>query len=163
MSTSISSYGEIPAKSVSDHSMLSWNIVLQSKWGDNAEAGECYKRRLFDTRNVPEDFFASEDCRNRVENVIEQLQSNIHAKVTVDGAFNQFCAIIYEEKKLRLKERIIYSGACNKKRRVRKRWWSEDLTKCWNEYCVLEGNWLRANGSEKKRQKQAYVEKKQTF
>ena len=83
--------------------------------GDNTESDECYKRKVIDTCNVPEDIFASEDCRNRVENVIEQLQSNIHAQVTVDDAFNQFCAIIYEEKKFRLKERIIYSGACNKK------------------------------------------------
>ena len=162
ISTSISSYGEIPAKSVSDHSMLSWNVVVQSKWGDNTESGECYKRRVFDTNNVP-DSFTGEDCRSQVENIIEQLQSNIHAHVTVDDAFDQFCEIIYEEKKLRLKERIIYSGAYNKKRRVRKPRWSEYLTKCWNGCCVFERNWLRANGSEKKRQKQAYVENRKHF
>ena len=39
---------------------------------------------------------------------------------------------------------ILADGICNKKRRVKKPWWNENLSFMWNDMCKAEKVWKRS-------------------
>ena len=75
--------------------------------------------------------------------------------MSMDNLYNEFCDQLEKEMENKLECRIIKMnhGLNNKRRHIRKPWWSEELSTCWNELCVAEKKWSNAVGVEKFRLK----------
>ncbi len=73
----------------------------------------------------------------------------------MDGLYGEFCDQIKKELKCKLdyKTVIISHGLSNKRRRVKKPWWTDMLTEVWNVSCDAEREWSKAVRVEKIRLK----------
>ena len=94
-----------------------------------------------------------------------ELEGQIQTQNDIDKIYDDFCTIVKNEmsSKLPKKEYVIRDGACNKRRRIRKPWWNEDLQCLWNEMCRAEKIWLRCKGRQKSNLKHLYVQKRKIF
>ena len=64
----------------------------------------------------------------------------MHNQSGADRCYNDFTNLIRQEmyRKVQYKDIKLKEGVNNKKRRVKKAWWSEELTVLWNELCLRE-------------------------
>ena len=54
-------------------------------------------------------------------------------------------------------------GHCNKKRKIKKPWWSEYMTELWNRTCKAEKDMLKSKNTLKQRQRAVYASTRKTF
>ena len=67
------------------------------------------------------------------------------------------------DKNLSPKRILIGYTLRNRGRRIKKSWWSEELMQRWNEMCIEEKNWLRAQVRDKKEHRQVFLAKRKLF
>ena len=93
---------------------------------------ECYKRA------VPNDFLSSKT--ELLESVINKLNHNVDCQATIDTIYSDLELVLKSEmmEKLDFKVTTIKRGMNNKRRRVKKPWWSDNLTLLWNNVCEAE-------------------------
>ena len=126
----------------SDHSLLTWEFRLkddaQSHKTDKRDTRytktvkECYKR------NIPNDFLNSKV--DILESVINKLNDNVECQATIDNIYSDLELVIKSEMKDKLDFKVINIkwGSNNKRRRITKPWWSDNLTDLWNAVCETE-------------------------
>ena len=119
----------------SDHSLLTWGFHLkddaQSHKTDKHDTRntktvkECYKR------NIPNDFLNSKVAI--LESVISKLNDNVECQATIDNIYSDLGLVIKSEMKDSLDFKVINIkwGSNNKRKRVKKSWWSYNLTVLW--------------------------------
>ena len=85
-----------------------------------------------------------QDKREDIRNLIAKLEKSIQSQTDTDGNYNDFVCMIKQEmhQKVNHKNIKIRIGLNNKKRRIQKPWWSEELTVIWNELCVKEKKYV---------------------
>lgn len=155
--------------SIPDHSILRWEIVLKtsvSQSETNENHNEPRKTYIkYDRQNVPEEFMCSDNILSQINHLIVKLEQNQNEQTYVDSVYNSFTKVIEGEMNKHLKPRtIILDGIRNKKRRVKKPWWDEELKVLWNDLCTYEKTWLKCKNSvEKSTRKHLYVEKRKQF
>ena len=84
----------------------------------------------------------------------------------LDSAYKDLCDVIKEEMVERLpKKHVKPSNSCeNKRRKVGKPWWSEELTDTWNDMCDYEKQWRKCKAlAEKSRFKRLFLDKRKHF
>ncbi len=64
----------------------------------------------------------------------------------LDSAYDSFCEYVLDEIERKLDKKIVHfnTGLSNKRRRVKKPWWSDNRSKLWNELCVAEKCWYKS-------------------
>lgn len=157
--------------SVPDHSILLWSISLEhSLTADTSSGHGTIHQQVKDiqyNRNITEQFMCDEDTFTRLEHTIQFLESNQHEQACLNSAYNDFIDIVQHSMNSDLNPRVKLSdGQNNKRRRLRKPWWTIELGEMWNELCYHEKAWLKCkhtDAARKRMLKDEYVRKRKSF
>ena len=148
-----------------DHSLLSWNLKLHSYNGK--VRGEVADQRTsfirFDTSSIPNDFLA--ERMEDLSTCIRMLENEITTQESINSVYSEFADTIISEMKDKLSFKEIHSSSnrSNKRRRIRKPWWTAQLSDLWNELCEAEKQMLRSNGQARKHKREMFKAKRKTF
>ena len=76
-----------------------------------------------------------------------------------------FYSVVKKEmmSKLPNKNVVIKLGQSNKRRRILKSWWNDELQMMWNDMCDAERAWLKCKNRQKLQLKHTFVQKRKTF
>lgn len=97
------------------------------------------------------------NARACVNDAISQLQLLVDTQSRLDNAYDMFRNAVVNEMDLKLEKRVVVikEGTSNKKRKIRKPWWTEQLTRLWNKSCEAEKAWRVGTTKNKERLKAA--------
>ena len=126
-----------------DHSILTWQIKigLTMQCGGlpvHSENTEIQNESFvkYDIRNIPHDFMSDNDFVQNLHETVFKLGSD---------AYSQNDLVLWSnrkwQKKFSCKTVKMQSSSKNKKRKIGKPWWNDNLTNAWNEMCTHEKNW----------------------
>ena len=90
-------------------------------------------------------FLGCTDTFAKLNDIMGELEGSYRLQNDVDAAYGKLCEIVKGEmlEKLNYKTIKISNGSSNKRRRVGKPWWNEDLSLLWNEVCLKESLWIK--------------------
>ncbi len=144
-----------PSKSIPDHSLLSWSIECECLVYDRTDmtrVGNIMTKSFTKwSRDVPGDFMNSEQALKEINEAIARLEIIQNDQDEIDEVYENLCMSIKTEmnEKLESKKVTITSGLSNKRRKICKPWWNEELTEMWNAVCLAEDRWRKATGVRK--------------
>ena len=147
----------------SDHSLISWTFqVGDAKRPQKCDQQvnlknikECYKR------SVPDDFLSSKT--ESLESVINKLSDGVECQDMIDKIYSETFLKSEMMEKLDFKVITIKWGMNNKRRRVKKAWWSDTLTEHWNAICEAEKAYLSSSPKVKSHYKKRFLDKRKQF
>ena len=89
----------------------------------------------------------------------------MHNESEADHCYNDFTNLIRQEmyRKVQYKNIKLKEGVNNKKRRVKKPWWSEELPVLWNELCLKEKATLKAKAHSKRIEREDFLRQRKLF
>ncbi|MES9880125.1 MAG: reverse transcriptase family protein [Sedimenticola sp.] len=151
-----------------DHSLLTWCMVfdcldvLQPN-ASHSESSDNFVK--YDVSSIPGDFLGSNDVIANLHAAVYELETGLRTQSELDNAYEKLCSQIRQEMNLKLPHKSISaSSTSNKKRRVGKPWWSDELTNLWNLVCCKEKKWINTcNRSDKIAAKAEYVHFRKSF
>jgi hypothetical protein len=157
----------VDPKAVPDHSLLVWNIDicsagLEAGVHDTGSIHTSYRKYKLD--NIPQNFLV--DKLSELEHCINTLERGVETQDNLDNAYNELVVTLKEEmqEKLAWKNININNGVNNKRRRVKKPWWTDQLCVLWNSVCSAERDMLRSkNRSDKSKKRQIFLTKRKSF
>ena len=104
-------------KSMPDHSILSWKIVLHNLEVNECESWDTYKSSYtcFDRKSITDSFLRG--CQADIDKIIDQLESMTGTQESVNEIYNDFNKVLKTEmdKKLKHKQIHIKEGQNNKR------------------------------------------------
>ncbi|VDI64972.1 Hypothetical predicted protein [Mytilus galloprovincialis] len=167
---SIFKIGEYEPKHISNHSLSCWTfstpVCLNDKVAsDDKLHTEPNKSTKFDTRNIPNEWMADVEIVGKLNQFIQNLKlSGINQK-ELDNKYNDLVTIIHDEMNSKLTRRKVghLNGLNNKRRKLKKPWWNDNLTALWNEVCEAERKWNRSHNQDKKNLRHIFVNKRKLF
>ena len=106
-----------------------------------------------------------QDKREDIRNLIVKLENSIQSQTEADENYTDFVCMIKQEmhQKVNHKKNKIRIGLNNKKRRIKKPWWSEKLTVIWNELCVKEKSMLKSDIKSKRTKRDEFLRQRKVF
>ena len=129
-----------PEISHPDHSLLTWNFKIERH-------AELYQRNISFIkyeRNMLDDFLQSK--QDEIKENIRRINEEISTQEHLDKVYLDFVSLVKDEMHDKLNHRTVKAviGKNNKKRKVKKPWWTDDLTALWNNTCKAEKetSWL---------------------
>ncbi len=158
-----------PTRSISDHSALKWTVAVPRR--SPVQANDSHDRQApvsitkFDVRSIPTNFMNSPETAAAIDGVMAQLEESERQQLSLDAAYGGFCDIVESEMESHLPKRCIKlrTGISNKKRRVKKEWWTAELSDMWDTVCVAERDWASCHGARKAHYKQLLSAKRKAF
>jgi hypothetical protein len=143
------------SRGVPDHSVLTWSMAIDNgPWASpaihsyNGTDTTAQTFTKYDLSDIPDTFMSNEDILLALETAITTLECSSTVQNEIDSVYVEFCETVRAEmsKSLRSKRVVISSDINNRKRRIRKPWWNDYLSKLWNDVCYREREWLNARG-----------------
>jgi len=161
---------DVAPTSIPDHSCLMWNIQISttetpSSSSVTPDPNEPVRIK-YDVSSVPASFLCDPGILAAVNDCIITLESGYRLQSDIDGVYSNFCSVVRTEMHSKLKHRKIgvSHGLSNKRRRVGKPWWSDELSLMWNAVCESENAWLRSKSpNEKSTLKTSYIQCRKQF
>ncbi|KAJ8305823.1 hypothetical protein KUTeg_016368 [Tegillarca granosa] len=157
----------VESRLVPDHSLLKWSIeigpILPSIPSDVTVPQIQIEK--FDVKEIPTDFLITGEVQSQLDEAISTLEMQQHAQGDIDNSYQIFLNTIKREmnNKLTSKTYTMFSGSVNKRKRIKKAWWTDNLTQLWNEMCVAESKWNKSKDRDKKFLKTVFVQKRKDF
>ncbi|CAG2253195.1 unnamed protein product [Mytilus edulis] len=141
---------EVPANHVTDRSNVDNGNVRSVK---------------YDTRSIPNDWMSDSETISKLNTFITELEESVINQLNLDNKYEDFVKIVHTEMDLKLVKRKtnIYDGKSNKRRRMKKSWWNDNLTLLWNDVCKAERAWHKCHNGCKKDLRHIFVEKRKLF
>ena len=133
---------------MSDHSLIMWNLELVQginfAYHKNGAQDDITFTK-YDCQKIPESFLNNEQSLVNLNAILDSWQNSENSQENLDNMYETYCHNIKSEMdaKLEKKEFRIRTGLRNKRRRVKKPWWSDVLTERWNIYCEAEDKWRK--------------------
>ena len=115
---------------------------------------------------VPASFLGNDVLLGEINALIVKLETSFRLQSVIDHAYSDFCTFVRGEMHRMLPRRkiLVGHGISNKRRRVGKPWWSDELTSLWNNICCSEKVWLNFKAhNEKSDLKAEYVRCRKQF
>ena len=146
--------GSIAPVSFPDHSVITWKIDFESfvdttSGRINELGGTSYDK--FDVSDVPSSFLSNPSTLFKINSAIASLEGSLRSQTDIDAVYETFCGLVRDEMYTELPYKRIKAGmTCNKKRRIGKPWWNDNLTELWNQVCEAERIWLRCTSKANK-------------
>ncbi|CAG2186862.1 unnamed protein product [Mytilus edulis] len=102
---------------------------------------------------------------SKLNTFITELEESEINQLNLDNKYEDFVKIVHTEMDLKLIKRKtnIYDGKSNKRRRMKKSWWNDNLTLLWNDVCKAERAWHKCHSGCKKDLRHIFVEKRKLF
>ncbi|XP_053402567.1 uncharacterized protein LOC128557926 [Mercenaria mercenaria] len=167
---STNGYSQLSKLAVPDHSLLKWNLsldVVGKNYADfKPKCNMVHTKTLYDTKHVGREFLADPEVQREVFHTIDQLESAVVSQVGLNEAYDRFVNIVHVEMSSKLEQKVITISAnrrTGKKLRVKKPWWSEQLTVLWTDLCKAEKSWLKCKSNNRQCLKHVYVQKRKAF
>ena len=115
------------------------------------------------SRDIPVNFLI--DRQEEISHLINKIETEMHNESGADQCYNDFTNLIRQEmyRKVQYKNIKLKEGVNNKKRRVKKPWWSEELTVLWNELCLKERAMLKAEANSKRIKREEFLRQRKLF
>ncbi|CAG2201678.1 unnamed protein product [Mytilus edulis] len=163
--------GSYDPKHIPDHSLLCWTFVTPGNVVQQAVSEQLMtdngnvKSVKYDTRSIPNDWMSDSETISKLNKFITELEESELNQLNLDNKYEVFVKIVQTEMDLKLNKRKtnIYDGKSNKRRRMKKSWWNENLTLLWNEVCKAERAWHKCHNGCKKDLRHIFVEKRKLF
>ena len=153
-----------PRTSIPDHSILIWTTKIDCIHSvtESYNHKNQYEFTKF-SRDIPNNFL--NDRIAEVEDLIAKLESNVRNQTDLDNKYDDFISLIINEmyRKVNHKKIKIKEGQSNKKRRLRKPWWSNELSAIWNELCLKEKAVTKAEGNKKRPKRELFLRQRKLF
>ena len=133
---------------------------------DNTVFNNKESHMKFNVKAIPSDFMTGASVCQQLHATVLVIESNNRSQGELVQVYNSLCTIIVDEMRLKLPYKYINASSnnSNKKERVRKPWWNEELTNAWNEMRKYEKDWLACKVSTQKvRLKYTYRDKRNYF
>ena len=108
-------------------------------------------RIKYNTQNIPQDFMAGDEIDVRLQEVIQTIENENRAETQINSIYDEFCETVKSEMHSKLPKNVIKlkTGLSNKRRRVKKPWWTDQLSELWNRWCEAENWWRDAHQQHK--------------
>ncbi len=119
----------------------------------------------YNVKNIPNDFFSSENSRNVLLKLIADQELAIESQNNVNRYYNELVECIFNEMNTYL-PKIYGCGSKNQKRfKVKKPYWNENLKQLWSIMCTNEKHFLnfRGNNRVKRYLRERFTESSKTF
>ncbi|CAG2186873.1 unnamed protein product [Mytilus edulis] len=161
--------GSIEPKYIPDHSVLCWEFESAVCENTNKQSLNSHDNRsnhiVYNVKNIPDTWMNDENSINLINSCIANIESCNGIQVELDNIYSEFINVIHNEMNDKLDKKIkIMNSVNNKKRRFKKRWWTDELTVKWNQVCLAEKQYLhctKVNSNTYLRQ--IYVSKRKEF
>jgi hypothetical protein len=123
------------------------------------------KNIKFDTRSIPNEWMKDVEIATKLNQCIQNLELSVINQLELDNKYNDLVTIIHDEMKSKLTQRKVVhkNGLNNKRRKMKKPWWNDNLTVLWNEVCKAERKWNRSHKQEKKNLRHIFVDNRKHF
>ena len=163
------SVSDVAPASIPDHSCLLWHIIYDSvnMFITPVNSDESNKVRYkYDVSAVPASFLGNDVLLGEINALIVKLETGFRLQSDIDHAYSDFCTFVRGEmhRMLPCRKILVGHGISNKRRRVGKPWWSDELTSLWNNVCCSEKVWLNCKAhNEKADLKAEYVRCRKQF
>lgn len=146
-----------------DHSLLSWCFNLNTYTDSDSGKAALSSYTWFDRSNIPYDFLSNRD--HEINSFISRLESEISTQESVDKLYSDLVTTVKDEmsSKLRSKDVVLNNMSNNKKRKFKKPWWTQELSRLWNDLCEAEKLMLRSTGTAKRRYRDSFNTKRKLF
>lgn len=149
-----------------DHSLLMWNVILDRYETENRSEipKVCNTTRIvYDRCSIPDNFLNT--CQEDIENLIFKLENEYTTQESVDSLYLEFVDMMRTEMHSKLKHttKRIQTGVNNKKRKLKKQWWNEQLTDLWNAMCTVEKRMIQSHGIRRCALRKEFKDKRKIF
>ncbi|CAG2219168.1 unnamed protein product [Mytilus edulis] len=161
--------GSIEPKYIPDHSVLCWEFETAICENTNKQSVNIHDNRsnhiVYNVKNIPDTWMNDENSINLINSCIANIESCNGIQVELDNIYNEFINVIHNEMNDKLDKKIkIMNSVNNKKRRFKKRWWTDELTVKWNQVCLAEKQYLHCTKvNSNTHLRQMYVNKRKEF
>ncbi|CAG2203532.1 unnamed protein product [Mytilus edulis] len=161
--------GSIEPKYIPDHSVLCWEFESAVCENTNKQSLNSHDNRsnhiVYNVKNIPDTWMNDENSINLINSCIANIESCNGIQVELDNIYNEFINVIHNEMNDKLDKKIkIMNSVNNKKRRFKKRWWTDELTVKWNQVCLAEKQYLHCTKvNSNTHLRQMYVNKRKEF
>ena len=158
-----------PRTCVPDHALLTWIINIPFIDGPDysiVRDSVCGEYNRYDVKSIPLDFLQSADCQFRLNETILRLENSCKTQNDVNTMYSSFVNIVKLEMNEKLNSRRIRlsdSVSSNKKRRINKPWWTDELSQLWNNMCAAEKEWRSNTDRRKTELKTIYLSYRKHF
>ncbi|CAG2188857.1 unnamed protein product [Mytilus edulis] len=157
-----------PTRCMPDHSLLSWSMHLNFPVDENTEpkANAASFKTKYDLGKIPDDWLNSESFISDIDRIICILEESEANQCDIDKTYESFINSIKSEMSEKIPNKIIQisNGSSNKHRRIKKPWWSTELTDLWNEVCKSETMYLKTKSCHSKKQlRHLYCQNRKLF
>ncbi|CAG2228238.1 unnamed protein product [Mytilus edulis] len=160
----------VDLKLISDHSLIKWNFDLSSFISVELlkkEELELSSFNKYDCKNIPTDFMNTDYIYLEINSFIEKFDMIKQEQSCVNDIFSSFCKTVEGEMNDKLTCKTVCIGGSsltNKKHRIKKPWWNDDLNKLWVDMCKAEKTWNKFNNSSRASElKSVYVQKRENI
>lgn len=115
----------------------------------------------YDVSNIPVNVCNDYETASYLQ-ALGTFEGNVKSQNDIDELYGDFCSTIKTAMSSTLSKKniVIQYGVCNKRRRIRKPWWDDDLQVLWNNMCEAEKAWLKCKNEQKNNLKHIFVEKR---
>ncbi|CAG2189383.1 unnamed protein product [Mytilus edulis] len=161
--------GSIEPKYIPDHSVLCWEFESTVCENTNKQSLNSHDNRsnhiVYNVKNIPDTWMNDENSINLINLCIANIESCNGIQVELDNIYNDFINVIHNEMNDKLDKKIkIMNSVNNKRRRFKKRWWTDELTVKWNQVCLAEKQYLHCTKvNSNTHLRQIYVSKRKEF
>ena len=110
------------------------------------QRNNCVKFTCYDLKSIPLNFMRSIECQARLNEAILRLETSSKMQPDINDMYSDFMTAVKMEMSQTLNPRHIrlqHSASSNKRRRSRKPWWTEELSRLWNNMCSAEKKWQK--------------------
>lgn len=94
---------------------------------------------------------------------INQINTNQSIQDSLNKVFNEFVDIVKSEMDNKLECKVFNPGIKNKKRRIKKPWWNNNLTELWNKMSKAEKEYTIHQGKNKQHLRNLFVSARKVF
>ncbi|CAC5371621.1 unnamed protein product [Mytilus coruscus] len=119
----------------------------------------------YDEKNIPNDWMTNNDILNKINMCINNIQCSKGRQFEVDKLYDNFVEILHSEMNDKLESKFkVLNSTNNRKRRIKKPWWNDELTNKWNNVCTAERDYVTCKqGSLKQQLRKHFVDKRKDF
>ena len=131
---------------IPDHSILTCTVTLSmyhacssrvedgnSQTFSDSDLDFSNLSRKYKVDSVPQNIFTSEQCLNRLNDVIYKLETSENVQGEIDILYENLVSTLHTEMDTHLRYRDINKGAKRRKRHFGKPWWCEELNILWQK------------------------------
>ncbi|CAC5400853.1 unnamed protein product [Mytilus coruscus] len=119
----------------------------------------------YDVKNIPNDWMTNNNILNKINMCINNIQCSKGRQFEVDKLYDNFVEILHSEMNDKLESKVkVLNSTNNRKRRIKKPWWNDELTNKWNNVCTAERDCVTCKqGSLKQQLRKHFVDKREDF